>query len=108
MTEPTLTDRVTILERKVEDLASLPARMGAVALQIRQLRDEMRGEFSAVREELATMRVELRAEIHTNAASLHAEIRAEIRQGDEETRRFMRVLHEDVIARISALGEARR
>lgn len=86
MTEPALTDRVTILEQKVEDLASLPARVTAVELQILQLRQEMRAEFSAVRQEL----------------------RAEIRQGDEETRRYMRVLHEDVIARIAALGDARR
>ena len=35
-------------------------------------------------------------------------LRAEIRQGDEETRQYMRVLHEDVIARIAALGDARR
>ena len=104
MTEPTLTDRVTILERKVEDLASLPARMAAVELQIVQLRDEMRSEFSAVREEIATVRIDLRAEIQSTAKSL----RAEIREGDEETRRYMRVLHEDVMARIAALGEARR
>jgi hypothetical protein len=101
MTEPTLTDRVTILEQRVENLASLPARMAAVELQIRQLRDEMRGEFSAVRQELTTL---FRSELLSNADSL----RAEIREGDEETRRFMRVLHEDVIARIAALGNARR
>ena len=86
MTDRTLTERVRILEQKVEDHASLPARVAGVELQILQLRDEMRAEFSAVRQEL----------------------RAEIRQGDEETRRYMRVLHEEVIARIAALGDARR
>ena len=101
MTELRLTDRVTILERKVEELASLPVRMAAVELQIRQLRDEMRGEFSAIRRELTSL---FRAELVGNTDSL----RAEIREGDEETRRFMRVLHEDVIARIAALGDARR
>ena len=97
--------RVEILEQKVEQLETLPARMAAVELQILQLRDEMRSEFSAVRRELTGL---FRAELHTNIDSLRAEIRAEIRQGDEETRRYMRVLHEDVIARIAALGEARR
>ena len=82
MTEPTLADRVTILEQKVEGLAARPAHIASVELQIVQLRDEMRLGFSAVRQE--------------------------IREGDEETRRYMRVLHEDVIARIAALGEARR
>ena len=73
----------------------------AVELQIRQLRDEMRGECSAIRQELTSL---FRAELVGNTDSL----RAEIREGDEETRRFMRVLHEDVIARIAALGDARR
>jgi hypothetical protein len=36
-----------------------------------------------------------------------ATLREEIRTGDEETRRFMRVLHEDVISRIAALGNQR-
>ena len=97
MTELTLTDRVTILERKVEDLAALPARVAGVELQIVQLRGEMRLGFSAVRQEMADEMQRAREEL-----------RAEIREGDQETRRYMRVLHEDVIARIAALGEARR
>ena len=32
----------------------------------------------------------------------------EIREGDEETRRYMRVLHEEVISRIAILAESRR
>jgi hypothetical protein len=94
-------------EQKVEDLASLPSRVSALELQIVQLRNEMRVEFSAVRRELAG-----------TAESLGESLRAEIRQGDEETRRemrelndealrYMRVLHEEVIARIAALGDAR-
>jgi hypothetical protein len=35
-------------------------------------------------------------------------LRAEIRAGDEETLRYMRVLHEDVITRIATLGDGRR
>ena len=126
MTEPTLTDRVTILERRVEDLASLPARVAGVELQIVQLRDEMRLGFSAVRQEMAGLREDLlttirhgddsvREELHAEMRELRGEmqllrgeLRAEIREGDQETRRYMRVLHEDVIARIAALGDARR
>ena len=96
--------RVKILEEKVERLETLPARVAAVESQILQLRDEMRSEFSAVRREFDTLRIDLRAELQSTTASL----RAEIREGDEETRRFMRVLHEDVIARLAALAEARR
>ena len=39
--------------------------------------------------------------------TVEASLRREIQAGDEETRRFMRVLHEDVIARIAAIGESR-
>ena len=74
-------ERIEILERKVEILERLPERVTAVELQLVQLRDEMRAEFSATR--------------------------AEIRAGDEETRRFMRVLHEEVISRLAAVQNGR-
>jgi phosphoglycerate-specific signal transduction histidine kinase len=126
MTDRTLTERVTILEQTVEDLAVLPARVAGVELQIVQLRDEMRLGFSAVRQEMAGLREDLldtirhgddavRGELHAEMRELRSEmqrlreeLRGEIREGDQETRRYMRVLHEDVIARIAALGDARR
>lgn len=97
-----------ILEQKEERLETLPARVAAVEWQILQLRDEMRTGFSAIGQEMAVMRADLRTELKSTAESLHAEIRAEIRSGNEETRRYMRVLHEDVITRIAALSDARR
>lgn len=81
-----LEKRVEILEDKVELLEQLPARVGALESQVLQLRDEMRAEFSVTRSEL------------------RSELRQEIRDGDEETRRLMRVLHEEVLARIETLG----
>ena len=112
MPHRTLTQRVEILEQKVEQLETLPARVAAVELQILLLRDEVRGEFSAVRQEIATLgeelRHEFRHELRLGLQNTAESLRAEVRQGDEETRRYMRVLHEDVIARIAALGDARR
>src|SRR5688572_30558411 len=119
MSEPTLRHRVTILERKVENLSSLPARITAVELQIAQLREEMHGGFSAIRGEMAAMGdalrgdlqgfrgdlQELRGDLYKTADALRAEIREGdeetrrlMREGDEETRRYMRVLHEEVVA----------
>jgi vacuolar-type H+-ATPase subunit I/STV1 len=89
MNEPTLNDRVQILEGTVKELAVLPTRVEALELQIVQLREEMRGEFSAARQEISV-------------------VRQEIRDGDEETRRYMRVLHEEVLARIATLAEGWR
>ncbi len=80
-----LEKRVQILEDKVELLEQLPARVGALESQVLQLRDEMRAEFSATRSEL------------------RHELGQEIRDGDEEIRRLMRVLHEEVLARIETL-----
>jgi len=181
MTQPTLTERVTILEQKVNEFASLPSRVAGVELQIVQLRGEMQGGFSAVRQEMAVMRDDLRSELHRELHGIRSELggireelggnrgeldgiheelgsirgeldgihgelggihgeldgihgelgsirgelggihgelngihgkfdglRTEIRTGDEETRRYMRVLYEDLIARIAALGDARR
>ena len=94
MPKPTLTSRVQILEQKVEVLETLPERVTAVELQIVQLREEMRDEFSAVRQEMNAM-----------GTGLRAELSAAIRAGDEETRRYMRVLHEEVISRIASIQE---
>jgi hypothetical protein len=88
----TLSKRMDIVEQKLAGLESLPQRMTALESQFLQLREEMRAEFSAIREE-------------TQA-------------GDEETRRVlreeiaalgthMRVLHEEVISRISTIQEGR-
>jgi hypothetical protein len=54
----------------------------------------MREEFSA-----------LRAEIRSGDDETRQVLRAEIRAGDQATQSLMRVLHEDVIARIKLLGE---
>jgi uncharacterized protein (DUF3084 family) len=118
MPDAPVTERLEILEKKVAAVETLPARVGAVELQIVQLRDEVHIEFSAIRQEFSAVRQEfsavrqefaaVRQEMAAMGASLREELRAEIRAGDEETRRYMRVLHEDVIARIATLGEGRR
>jgi predicted nucleic acid-binding Zn-ribbon protein len=69
------------LEKRVNRLEQLPERMTALESQIVQLRRGMRDEFSAIRQE--------------------------VRAGDDETRTLMRVLHEDVINRISLIREGR-
>ena len=79
-------ERVALLEN---DLRGLPERVGALETrvasldgQFQQFRIEVRDEFSATR----------------------GQLRTEIREGDEETRRLMRVLHEDLVARIALIS----
>jgi hypothetical protein len=85
-----------MLERRVDVLEALPARVASVEWQIVQLREEMRGEFAATRSLLDETR------------TLVEETRTLIREGDEETRRYMRVLYEDVISRMATIQEGRR
>jgi hypothetical protein len=113
-----LTHRVQILEEKVERLEQLPARIDVIELQILQLRDEVRGEFSATRERLDGLRGEmqqLNAQALARIALTEQALLHEIGQLDEraasrdaETRHVMRVLYEDLIARIATVGEGSR
>lgn len=109
MAQKSLEARVDMLERRVQILEQLPDRVTAVEQQIVQLRDEMRAEFSATRAEARAGDEDvvrrLRDEIRAGDARVIQTLREEIRAGDEETRRFMRILHEDLVARIEILGE---
>lgn len=114
MPEATPTERVRILEQNVADLASLPDPVTAIEGQIVHLREEMHDGFAAIRQEMRSEVGGLRgevAELRGEVAGLRGEVgdlRGEIRSGDEETRRFMRVLHDEVIARVAAIGEGGR
>ena len=92
MSPQTFAERVLGLEEEMTTLRELPKKVDEVGLQIVQLRDEMRSEFSAVR-----------AEIRAGDEDVKQALRGEI----EETRRQMRVLHEDIIGRLVLLDEGR-
>ena len=103
MDRRTPTSRVETFEKAVDDLRQersvidavdtrtqmIDARTQALEVQFAQFPGEVRMEFSAVHEEFG-------------------KVRDEIRQGDEETRRFVRILHEDLVGRIAVLGEQSR
>jgi gas vesicle protein len=115
--------RVEILEDRVTRLEALPARIDSMELQIVQLRNEMHGEFSAVRagmrdlkdglrQEMRDVKEALRQEMRDVKEALRQEmrdvneaLRQEMHQLNDETRRHMLVLHEEVIGRIALLHE---
>jgi hypothetical protein len=118
--EPVI-ERVEKLEKTVAALTGLPAevsqssrRGGTMEPQIVQLRTEMKDDFSAVRRELAETRDVLLEAIETGSQArqkMFAEVREDIRAFRQETNtRFdglstqVRLLHEDVIDRLSRLG----
>jgi hypothetical protein len=106
-----LEKRVEMLERTVEGLSELPARVKGVEEQILQFRAETRAEFATVRGEASEFRAEMyvfKEEMHEFRREVREEfvqVRAEIRVGDEETRVLMRVLHEEERGRIRLLAE---
>ena len=115
-----LEKRVARLETQVMELRELPRQVAELTSQIVQLREDMHSEFSATREEFRaadeTIVRSLREDIRAGDEETRSVLRGEIRAGDEETRSvlreeiretqtLMRVLHEDVIGRISLLQE---
>jgi hypothetical protein len=95
MTTQTLVKRVDTLEERVTRVEELPARMDSLTLQVSQLRDEMRVEFSAVRDEIRAGDEETRRVLGD-----------EIRAGDMQVMNQARVLHEDVVSRLALSQDA--
>jgi hypothetical protein len=123
MPPQTIQNRVDRLGERVTELEKLPERVTAIASQIVQFRTEIGVEFTAVREEIRagddeTRRVlgeqisETRRVLGEQIAETRrllderiAETQQLATEQTEETRRFMRVLHEDVIGRIATIQE---
>ena len=86
-------ERVTMLERQMQEMRDLPERVTSLDSQVLQLRQEMRDEFSATRSEF---RSELASAVTTLANAI------------ADTNTQMRTLHEDAISRIATIGEGRQ
>jgi thiamine kinase-like enzyme len=92
MSLESLEARMDRLERRIDLLEQLPQRMDALALQIVQLREEMRSEFSAIR-------TEIRDAVDQTERTLSTQMR-ELFEANET---HMRVLHEDLVQRIATI-----
>ena len=101
MAARSLTERIEILEQKVGDLQELPGRMAAVESHILQLRGEVRDGFSAIHARMAT-----HDQRFESIDQRFDDLSRQMREGHQEIGRHMRLLHEDVLARIAATGEA--
>jgi hypothetical protein len=88
-----LMKRVERLEDHWQVLSALPQAMASVTLRL----TNVEGRLTNVEAEIVQLRTEMRDEFSA--------LRQEMRAGDEETRYFMRILHEEVLARIAAIGE---
>lgn len=88
MEQPAIVERLARLEEKVSQLEASP---------VSTLRTEMNTGFAEVRAEFAEVRQEVRQQFDALEAKLDT--------GLEDTRRYMRVLYEDLVTRIATIGE---
>ena len=86
MTHRPLSERVEALEEIVAGLQGLPNQLASLTSRMDARFEQIDARFE---------RIDARFE----------QLRQEVHDGDEETRRFMRILHEDIITRITALGD---
>ncbi len=85
-----LAKRVEMLEKTVDGAGGLSKQVNVLRTEFLQSKDETRSESAAMRAEMKEMRADLIARIEA---------------GDQETRSLMRLLHEEVIARLVLLHE---
>jgi hypothetical protein len=110
-----LAERIDTVERRMDSMEQrLDASFNALTAQILQSRRENDVAHLAMRTEFARDIAALRGDMNAQGADLREEMKAQgtdlrvaIRDGDEETRRFMLILHEDTLRKIALIGEGR-
>ena len=128
MYEKTMDERVTALEQLAESLSPLPAQMAEMNGRMTNVEgrlvrvdgrlDGVEGRLGNVESQIVQLRdaLDVRTseilEVIDSASkatqTMHEEVIRTVKEGDEETRRQMRVLHEDLVERIGRIGESRQ
>jgi len=121
MNRSDLAGRIVTVEHRMDSIERRwDASFAAFTTQILQSNRETRQEILAtLRGEMQTLGGELRGEMEALGASLRDEmhtlhgitvrrfekLETTLAEGHDETRRFMKILHEDTLSRIALLGE---
>lgn len=114
MTTAALAERIEMLEQTVHGLVTLPGRMEAVEGRLTTVEGRLvmvegrlvkvEGRLATVEVQIVHLREEMRSEFSAIRGELGERFEALYERG-EDTRRYMRVLHEEVIDRIARIGE---
>ena len=118
-----LAERVELIEESVRALVTLPARMESMERRFADIEGRMvsvegrlvslEGRLVNVEERLVVVEgqiVQLRGEMHGEFSAIRDNMNERfdaLYERGEDTRRFMRGLHEEVLDRIGRLGEGR-
>jgi hypothetical protein len=113
MSRADLAGRISTVEHRMDSIEQrLDASFAALSTQIVQSNRETRDTILAtLRSEMATMGGSLREEmyaLHSLTDFRFEKLEKALADSVDETRRFMRILHEDTLSRIALLGEGRR
>jgi hypothetical protein len=121
MVERTMEARVMDLEKLAEKMAPLPERMGEMSQRLGVVEGRLgavEGRLGVVESQILQLRTDLDGRttaildvIDSSSKAtqkLVDEVLEAVTSGDEETRREMRLLHKDLVTRITRLGESRR
>jgi len=103
---------------RTEVAGEFSAMRTEVAGEFSAMRTEVAGEFSAMRTEVAEKFSVMRTEVAGEFSAMRTEVAGEfsmqrahfetaLANGQDETRRYMKVLYEDILSRIALLGEGR-
>ena len=100
--------RTQILQSDCETREAILATLrGEVAGEFSAMRTDVAGEFSAMRTEVAGEFSAMRTEVAGEFSMQRAHFETALANGQDETRRYMKVLYEDILSRIALLGEGR-
>ena len=128
MYEKTMDERVTALEQLAESLSPLPAQMAEMNGRMTNVEGRLGnvegrlGNVEGRLENVESQIVQLRGALDVRTTeilqvidsaskatqTMRDEVIGTVKESDEETRRQMRVLHEDLVERIARLGESRQ
>jgi len=100
--------RTQILQSDCETREAILATLrGEVAGEFSAMRTEVAEKFSAMRTEVAGEFSAMRTEVAGEFSMQRAHFETALANGQDETRRYMKVLYEDILSRIALLGEGR-
>ena len=115
-----LVGRIDTVERRMDSIElrwdATFAELSAQILQsnretreaiLATLRGEVAGEFSTMRGEMGGEFSKVRAEMADGFSTMRTHFETALADGLGETRRYMKVLYEDILGRIALLAEGR-
>ncbi len=89
-------------------LGDLARRIDVIEDRMDTIEQRLDASYAALMSQILQSRREAHDELLETTARLETRLEAKIEASADETRRFMKVLYEDILSRIALLGESRQ